>query len=289
MYQLLDGKHVSEEIRKSLCTNLKIKMAIVLIGDDIPSQIYVNNKIKTAESMGISVNLHKYNDIHENDLLLLIDDLNNSDVNGIIVQLPLPRHINAQRILKHINPIKDIDGLHPYNYGQLILNDSLDKMLIPATPFGIYLLLEHYKIQTCGKKCTIIGRGLTVGTPLNILLSKNIQYGNMTVTLCHSKTNNLQEHTLSADILISATGISHLINENMVKKNAIVIDVGITRVKDDKKKCGTKLVGDVDYENVKNKCSYITPVPGGVGPMTIIALLSNLHKAYKIQHQLTNY
>ena len=259
-------------------------MAIVLVGDDPASHIYVRNKIKKDEQLGIKCDLYELDKaVSESDLLSLIDKLNNDETNGIVVQLPLPKHLDAEKIIKHINPLKDIDGLHPLNYGNLILKNDLEKMLIPATPLGIYSMLDYYDIDTCGKNCVIIGRGLTVGTPLSILLSKNIKRGNCSVTLCHSKTKNLLQYTSKADILISAVGVPSFIKENMVKEGAVVIDVGISRVEDKSKKNGERVIGDVDFENVKNKCSFITPVPGGVGPMTIAGLILNLMKAYKMQ------
>ena len=283
MYGLLDGRLVADSIIRSLHIPNGAKMAIVLVGDDPASHVYVRNKIRVAESLGVFVDLHKCDsDITEDELISLVDRLNNDDINGIIVQLPLPKHINASKVLNRVNPSKDIDGLHPYNYGRLILDDDLDHMMVPATPLGIYLLLKHYDVDTCGKQCVIVGRGLTVGTPLGVLLSKNVQYGNMTVTLCHSKTSDLKDNTLLADVLVVATGVPYLITADMVKPGVVVIDVGISRVPDNTKKSGVRIVGDVDFENVKGGCSYITPVPGGVGPMTIAALMSNLCKACSI-------
>ena len=262
-------------------------MAIILVGDDPASHIYVRNKIKKDEQLGIKCDLYELEkNISESELLSLIDKLNNDDTTGIVVQLPLPKHLDSEKIIRHINPLKDIDGLHPLNYGNLILKNDLENMLIPATPLGVYSILDYYDIETCGKNCVIVGRGLTVGTPLSILLSKNIKRGNCTVTLCNSKTMNLSRYTSNADILISAVGKPNFIKENMVKEGAVVIDVGISRVEDKSKKNGERIVGDVDFEKVKDKCSFITPVPGGVGPMTIAGLILNLLKAYKMQKSL---
>lgn len=281
------GKFIAEEIFKNIKIPSDIKMAIVLVGDDPASHIYVRNKIKKNEQLGIKCDLYKLSStVSETELLSLIDKLNNGDTNGFVVQLPLPKHLNTGKIISHINPVKDIDGLHPLNYGNLVLKNDLEKMLVPATPLGIYSILDYYDIDTCGKNCVIVGRGLTVGTPLSILLSKNIKRGNCTVSLCHSKTDNLSQYTLKADILISAVGIPNFIKENMVKEGAVVVDVGISRVEDKSKKNGERVVGDVDFEHVKNKCSFITPVPGGVGPMTIAGLILNLLKAYKMQKSL---
>ena len=271
MYQLMYGKFIAEEIFKNIKIPMDIKMAIILVGDDPASHIYVRNKIKKDEQLGIKCDLYELEkNVSEKELLSLIDKLNNDDTTGIVVQLPLPKHLNSEKIIRYINPLKDIDGLHPLNYGNLILKNDLENMLIPATPLGVYS----------------IGRGLTVGTPLSILLSKNIKRGNCTVTLCNSKTMNLSRYTSNADILISAVGRPNFIKEDMVKEGAVVIDVGISRVEDKSKKNGERIVGDVDFEKVKNKCSFITPVPGGVGPMTIAGLILNLLKAYKMQKSL---
>ena len=287
MYQLMYGNFIAEEILKNIKIPMNIKMAIILVGDDPASHIYVKNKIKKGEKLGIKCDLHELEkNVSEGEILSLIDKLNNDDTTGIVVQLPLPKHLNSEKIIKHINPLKDIDGLHPLNYGNLILRNDLENMLIPATPLGIYSILDYYDIDTCGKNCVIVGRGLTVGTPLSILLSKNIKRGNCTVTLCNSKTINLSRYTSNADILISAIGKPNFIKDSFVKEGAVVIDVGISRVEDKSKKNGERIVGDIDFEKVKNKCSFITPVPGGVGPMTIAGLFLNLLKAYKRQKSL---
>ena len=285
MYKLLSGNEASEFYRKKMFDeDISPKIAIILVGEDIPSQIYVKNKLKVAGEVGIEAKLYKFEeDVPEEVLLNLIHELNEDrSVNGMIVQLPLPRHLDRNKIINSIDPRKDIDGLHQQNYGNLILSDNIDEMLIPATPLGIVLLLQYYGIDLAGKNCVIVGRGVTVGTPLSLLLSKRIF--NATCTLCHTKTKNLREYTLGADILISATGAPLSVSEDMVKEGAIVVDVGITRIADTTKKSGVRLVGDVDFEKVKDKCSFITPVPGGVGPMTITALLWNAFKAYRLQN-----
>lgn len=287
MYQLMYGKFIAEEIFKNIKIPTDIKMAIILVGEDPASRIYVRHKIKKNEQLGIKCDLYELEkNVSEGEFLSLIDKLNNDDTTGIVVQLPLPKHLDPEKIIRHIDPLKDIDGLHPLNYGKLILKNDLENMLIPATPFGIYSILDYYNIDTCGKNCVIVGRGLTVGTPLSILLSKNIKRGNCTVTLCNSKTKNISQYTSKADVLISAVGIPNFIKENMVKEGAVVIDVGISRLEDKAKKNGERVVGDVDFEKVKNKCSFISPVPGGVGPMTIAGLILNLLKAYKMQKSL---
>ncbi len=285
MYKLLSGNEASEFYRKKMFdAEIHPKIAIILVGEDIPSQIYVKNKLKVAGDVGIEAKLYKFDeDVSEDELLKLIQVLNEDrEVNGMIVQLPLPRHLDRNKIINSIDPCKDIDGLHQQNYGNLILSDNIDEMLIPATPLGIVLLLQYYDIDLAGRNCVIIGRGVTVGTPLSLLLSK--RKFNATCTLCHTKTQNLKDHTLNADILISATGAPLSVSGDMVKEGAVVVDVGITRIADATKKSGVRLVGDVDFENVKDKCSFITPVPGGVGPMTITALLWNSFKAYRLQN-----
>ena len=285
MYQLMSGIEASQYFRKKMFDDvIRPKISIILVGEDVPSQIYVKNKLKVAEEVGIEAKLHKFDeDVSEETLLNLIQKLNeDKNTNGMIVQLPLPQHLDRNKIINSIDVCKDIDGLHQQNYGNLILSENIDDMLIPATPLGITLLLQYYGIDLTGKNCVVIGRGVTVGTPLALLLSK--KKFNATCTLCHTKTKNLQDHTLQADVLISATGAPLSVTKDMVKAGAVVVDVGISRVADSTKKSGVRLVGDVDFENVKDKCSFITPVPGGVGPMTITALLWNSFKAYRLQN-----
>ena len=285
MYQLMSGIEASKYFKKKMFDDaIHPKIAIILVGDDVPSQIYVKNKLKAAEEVEIEANLYKFDEnVSEEILLNLIQKLNgDGSVNGIIVQLPLPQHLNRNRIINSVDVCKDIDGLHQQNYGNLILNENIDEMLIPATPLGISLLFQYYGINLEGKNCVVIGRGLTVGTPIALLLGK--KKFNATCTLCHTKTKNLKDHTLRADILISATGSPLSVTEDMVQEGAVVIDIGISRIPDVTKKSGVRLVGDVDFESVKDKCSFITPVPGGVGPMTVTALLWNSFKAYKLQN-----
>ena len=282
-YQILDGKKVAHEIQRSIKREVeKIKseggkvphIAALLVGNDGASETYVQNKIRACERVGFHSTLIQL-PAHttENKLLSEIERLNNlSEVDGFIVQLPLPRFINEQKIIESILPAKDIDGFHPINVGRMVLGLPC---YISATPYGIIQLLEYYKIDTAGKHCVVIGRSHIVGMPISILMGKNISTGNATVTLCHSKTKDLQQYTLQADILISAIGKPHFVTADMVKEGAIVMDVGITRIEDKNNKTGYRLVGDVKFDDVAPKCSYITPGPGGVGPMTIASLLKN--------------
>jgi methylenetetrahydrofolate dehydrogenase (NADP+)/methenyltetrahydrofolate cyclohydrolase len=286
--QLLEGKVASAAIKgdlKNKVSTLTSKgkkvphLAAILVGNDPASETYVASKVKNCKEVGINSSLFKYeSDITEEMLLEKINELNNDkEIDGILVQVPLPKHISEKKVILQIAPKKDVDGFHPLNIGNMVLGFPT---FISATPFGILLLLQHYKIETSGKNVVIIGRSNNVGTPLSILLSRNNnEYGNATVTLCHSRTKDIQSIAQNADILIAAIGKPKFVTADMVKENAVVIDVGINRVKDDTKKSGCALKGDVDFENVAPKCSYITPVPGGVGLMTIAALLMNTYKA----------
>lgn len=286
--QLLEGKVASAAIKEDLknkVSALKSKgkkvphLAAILVGNDPASETYVASKVKNCKEVGINSSLFKYeSDITEEMLLEKINELNNDkEIDGILVQVPLPRHISEKKVILQIAPKKDVDGFHPLNIGNMVLGFPT---FISATPFGILLLLQHYKIETSGKNVVVIGRSNNVGTPLSILLSRNNnEYGNATVTLCHSRTKDIQSIAQKADILIAAIGKPKFVTADMVKENAVVIDVGINRVKDETKKSGFALKGDVDFENVAPKCSYITPVPGGVGLMTIAALLMNTYKA----------
>jgi len=280
MAVILDGKKVSQIYRESIRKEVegylkrglrKPSLAVVLVGNDPASRVYVSNKRKACEKVGIeSLFYHLPEETSEGELLKLIKELNdNETVDGILVQLPLPKHIDTQKVIESIKPDKDVDGFHPENMGRLIAN--LEGGFIPCTPLGIKLLLDYYGIEVKGKDATVVGAGYIVGKPLSVLLLNM----NATVTVCHIHTADLKKHTLNADILVSATGVPHLIKEDMVKEGAVVIDVGISKV-------DGKIVGDVDFEKVKDKVSYITPVPGGVGPMTITALLMNTLKAYKL-------
>lgn len=287
--QILDGKLVSQSIKNEL----KIKtaelknnggktphLAAILVGSNGASETYVASKIKNCEEIGFKSSLVRFsNDINEEQLIDAIVKLNqDDDVDGILVQLPLPKHFNEEKIIGLINPSKDVDGFHPISLGKLLLGLET---FVSATPYGIMLLLEHYKIETAGKRAVVIGRSNIVGRPMSILLSQNTNSGNCTVTLCHSRTQNLKEICLEADIIVAALGKVEFLTADMVKENAVVIDVGITRVADSSKKSGFALKGDVDFANVAPKCSYITPVPGGVGLMTISALLMNTFNACK--------
>lgn len=285
--QLLDGKLASQAIKDDL--KIKVEdlkkqgnkiphLAAILVGNNGASETYVASKVKSCEEIGFkSTLLHLADSVSEAELLEVIHKLNyDNDVDGILVQLPLPKHISEEKVINLINPAKDVDGFHPVNVGKMV--QGLETF-ISATPYGILLLLQHYKIETKGKHAVIIGRSNIVGRPISILLSRNDDTGNCTVTLCHSHTKNVKEICLQADIIITALGVPGFLKAEMVKQDAVVIDVGITRVADASKKSGYTLKGDVDFENVAAKCSYITPVPGGVGPMTIAALLMNTYKA----------
>lgn len=289
MYQLIDGKKISEQIQSEIAAEVagmkssggKVPhLAAVLVGNDGASETYVNGKVKACEKVGFKSSLHRMPDsVPEKDLLKKISDLNNdAGVDGFIVQLPLPKHINVQKITEAISPAKDVDGFHPVNTGRMLHNIPC---YLPATPYGIMLLLERYKIETSGKHCVVLGRSNIVGLPVSILLERNTYPGNCTVTVCHSRTKHIGEIAHTADILIAAIGQPEFVTAGMVKNGAVVIDVGITRVNSLETKSGFRLVGDVNFDEVAPKCSYITPVPGGVGPMTITALLKNTLSAYK--------
>jgi methylenetetrahydrofolate dehydrogenase (NADP+)/methenyltetrahydrofolate cyclohydrolase len=287
--QLLEGKVASAAIKEDLKNKVSAALtsegkkiphlAAILVGNDPASETYVASKVKNCKEVGINSSLFKYeNSITEEMLLEKIIELNeDNEIDGILVQVPLPKHISEKKVINTISAKKDVDGFHPLNIGNMVLGFPT---FISATPYGILLLLKHYKIETPGKNVVIIGRSNNVGTPLSILLSRNNnEYGNATVTLCHSRTKDLASVCQKADILIAAIGKPKFVTADMVKENAVVIDVGINRIKDETKKSGFALKGDVDFENVAPKCSYITPVPGGVGLMTIAALLMNTYKA----------
>lgn len=280
---LIDGKAVSEKIQEQLKQEAAARraagkriphLAAVLVGNDGAAETYVGNKIRTCERVGFRSTLIRLPEtVSQAELLEQIRCLNeNTDIDGYIVQLPLPKHINTQTVIRSISPEKDVDGFHPVNVGKTALGLP---SFIPATPFGILQLLEHYRIPTEGKHCVIVGRSHIVGMPMALLMSRNAYPGNCTVTVTHSRTVNLAEETRRADILIAALGKPEFIKADMVKSGAVVIDVGITRVPDPSKKSGYTVKGDVAFEEVAPKCSYITPVPGGVGPMTVTALLKN--------------
>lgn len=286
---LLDGKkladelkyEIAEEVKQMITTGKKQPhLAAVLVGNDGGSLTYVGHKVKACEQVGFkSTLLHFDETITEDFLLNEVQRLNNnSDVDGFIVQLPLPKHINSEKIIMSILPEKDVDGFHPVNVGKVALGLPA---FVSATPFGITKILEGYNISTEGKHAVVIGRSNIVGRPLSILLSSQSKTGNATVTVCHSKTKNLKEITLTADILIAALGKPEFLTADMVREGAVVIDVGTTRVTDATAKNGWRLKGDVKFDEVSKKCSAITPVPGGVGPMTVVSLLLNTLKAAK--------
>lgn len=285
--QLLDGQLASRAIRDALklktaqltTEGKKIPhLAAVLIGNNGASETYVGAKVKACTEIGFKSTLIRLEDtISENKLLNVIEELNaNLDVDGILVQLPLPKHISDEKVINAIHPSKDVDGFHPQNVGKMVQGLPT---FIPATPHGVMLMLEHYKIDTRGKHAVVVGRSNIVGRPMSILLSANSNPGNCTVTICHSHTHNLKELCLQADIIVAALGKPEFVRADMVKLGAVIIDVGITRVPDASKKSGFALKGDVKFDEVAPRCSYITPVPGGVGPMTIAALMKNTFTA----------
>ncbi len=287
--ELLDGKGLANQLKAELAEKVKAllaaggrapHLAAVLVGDNPASLSYVRNKVRSCEQSGFrSTLIQKDASVTEAELIEIIKGLNNDpEIDGFIVQLPLPRHINADNITLAIDPKKDVDGFHPVNFGRMAQGLSA---YLPATPFGIMKMLERYNISTSGKHCVVLGRSNIVGTPISILMSRRGEPGNATVTLCHSRTKNLEEYTQKADILIVALGIPNFIKPEMIKEGVVIIDVGINRVEDASRKRGYRLVGDVDFENVASRCSYITPVPGGVGPMTVAALLLNTMESYQ--------
>ncbi|PRY12387.1 methylenetetrahydrofolate dehydrogenase (NADP+)/methenyltetrahydrofolate cyclohydrolase [Pontibacter ummariensis] len=286
---LLDGKKTSEAIQDEIAAEVAaIKasggkvphLAAILVGNDGGSVTYVNNKVLACERIGFDSTLIRYeDDITEEELLNKIQELNeDARVDGFIVQLPLPKHIDTEKVLEAVDPKKDVDGFHPINVGRMVAGLPA---YLPATPAGILQLLERYEIDTKGKHCVVVGRSNIVGSPMSILMAKNAYPGNCTVTLCHRYTEDLTGYTSQADIIIAAVGQPGLITAEMVKEGAVVIDVGTTRVPDASRKSGFRLRGDVDFDSVAEKCSYITPVPGGVGPLTIAMLMKNTLRAAK--------
>lgn len=289
--KIIDGKQLSQTIKEEIKVEVdQIRavggniphLAAVLVGDNPASRSYVRNKVRSCEFAGFeSTLIQKDASIGEDELLEIIQELNeNEDVDGFIVQLPLPDHIDETKVTLAIDPSKDVDGFHPVNFGKMA--QGLDCFL-PATPFGILQMLDRYNIETSGKHCVVVGRSNIVGTPMSILLSRKADPGNCTVTLTHSRTRDLAGEILRADIVIAAIGIPNFVGADMVKEGAVVIDVGINRVDDESRKSGYRLVGDVDYDAVAEKASFITPVPGGVGPMTVTSLLMNTLKASKLK------
>ena len=286
---ILDGKKTSNDIKEEIAAEVKSivssggkipHLSAILVGSDGASETYVNAKVKACKKVGFKSTLVRLpEDVSEEELLDEVNKINNNlDIDGLIVQLPLPKHINEMRVTEAIDPEKDVDGFHPSNIGRMVLNLPT---YLPATPSGILELLKRYNVETSGKHCVVIGRSHIVGSPMSILMGRNSIHGNCTVTLTHSRTQNLKEITKTADILIVALGKAEFVKSDMIKEGVCIIDVGITRVKSEKTKSGWKLLGDVDFEDVKDICSFITPVPGGVGPMTIAMLLKNTILATK--------
>jgi methylenetetrahydrofolate dehydrogenase (NADP+) / methenyltetrahydrofolate cyclohydrolase len=291
--KLLDGKWVSSAVLEEIATEVALlkekygrapHLAAVLVGNDGASETYVASKMKNCEKVGMQSSLIRLDaSVSETALLATVQKLNEDEnIDGFIVQLPLPKHINEQLVIKTIRPEKDVDGFHPDNIGKMVLNLQ---GFIPATPYGILQMIEKYEIATAGKHCVVVGRSHIVGLPMSILMGRNTYPGNCTVTLTHSKTSNLKEICQSADILVVAMGKPNFITADMVKEGAVVIDVGTTRVPDSTKKTGFAIKGDVDFEAVAPKCSYISPVPGGVGLMTVTALIKNTLLAFKNKYQ----
>jgi len=287
--QLLDGKQVSESVKDDIAkeaaeflkqSGRKPHLVAILVGNDGGSETYVASKMKNCEKVGFQSSLIRYNDdVTEEEVLAKIGEINaDANVDGLIVQLPLPKHIDPEKVTETIDYKKDVDGFHPVNLGRMMRNLPC---FIPATPYGIMLMLEHYQIDTQGKHAVVVGRSNIVGSPMSILLARNSNPGNCTVTLTHSRTKNLPEIVKQADIIVAAIGKKNFITADMVKEGAIIIDVGINREESDQTKSGYKLFGDVDFEAVAPKSSWISPVPGGVGLMTIVGLLKNTLKSAK--------
>ncbi|MEA1986486.1 MAG: bifunctional methylenetetrahydrofolate dehydrogenase/methenyltetrahydrofolate cyclohydrolase FolD [Candidatus Marinimicrobia bacterium] len=291
--KILDGKKVAVFLKDKLKEKIsKLKeigivpgLAVVLVGDNSASKIYVKSKARSCKKLGIfSKTLNFADDISQSELNSVIDELNNDDkIDGILVQMPLPSHLDESEIINKILPEKDVDGFHPINIGKLVIGE---KSFVSCTPAGILEILKFYKISTEGKHVVIVGRSNIVGKPLLNLLYQKSEFGNATVTICHSRTKNLSDITKQADILIVATGRAGMITANMVKNESVIIDVGINRIADSTKEKGYRLVGDVEFEDVKKKVSAITPVPGGVGPMTIAMLMKNTYEAAIIHNKL---
>ncbi|NVO29751.1 bifunctional 5,10-methylenetetrahydrofolate dehydrogenase/5,10-methenyltetrahydrofolate cyclohydrolase [Hymenobacter lapidiphilus] len=288
-YRLIDGKQTAEDIKVEIAAEVAARkaaghktphLAAILVGHDGGSETYVRNKVLACERVGFESTLLRYEDsITEAELLAKVAELNEDpQIDGFIVQLPLPSHIDTNKVIEAVRPEKDVDGFHPMNIGRMVAGLPA---LLPATPSGIVELLRRYELPTDGKHCVVIGRSNIVGTPVSILLAKNLEPGNCTVTLCHSRTQNLPEIARTADILVAALGRPGFVTADMVKPGAVVIDVGTTRVEDASRKAGWALKGDVNFEQVAPLASYITPVPGGVGPMTIAMLLLNTLRAAK--------
>lgn len=287
--KLIDGRLLAKTIKEEIAVevaqlisegNRRPHLAAVLVGADPASRVYVRNKTRSCEQVGFDSSLiNKDEHTTEEELLKIVADLNADEgIDGFIVQLPLPKHIDTDRIILAIDPSKDVDGFHPNNFGKMAQGMP---SFLPATPFGIVTMLDRYNIDVAGKNCVVLGRSNIVGTPISILLSRKADPGNATVTLCHSRTKHLEEYTKKADIIVIALGRPNFLKADMIKEGAVVIDVGINRIEDPSTKSGSKLVGDADFNDIAEKCSYITPVPGGVGPMTVTSLLMNTLQAFK--------
>ncbi len=290
MRKIIDGKSIAAQIVSETAKEIEVfskgsrvpHLAVIISGDDSASRIYVRNKIKTAEKCGIKSELITLpDDIKEIELFRRLNKLNNDiNIDGILVQLPLPSHIDPKKAINQISPYKDVDGFHPYNLGRILEGDPL---FVPCTPLGIIELIKRYDVDTTGKNVVIIGRSIIVGKPIAMLLADKSENGNATVTICHSKTRDIKKILETADIIVCAVGKAEMLTGDMVKPGVVVIDVGINRVKDVTKKKGYRLVGDVDFESVSKKASLITPVPGGVGPMTVAMLMRNTLKAARLK------
>ncbi len=287
--KIIDGKQISATIREEIAEEVKRirdkggkvpHLAAILVGEDPASETYVKNKAKACKQVGFGSSTYRFPvDVQEAELLEAVDCINNDpEIDGLIVQLPLPEHVDNQKVIERIIPEKDVDGFHPVNVGRMTIGLPA---YVSATPYGILELLLRSSIETRGKNCVVLGRSNIVGKPVSLLMARNEEPGNATVTICHSKTQNLKEITSRADILIVAIGRPEFVTADMVKEGAVVIDVGIHRVSSDKTKSGFRLIGDVRFDEVSAKASHITPVPGGVGPMTIVSLLINTLKASK--------
>ena len=292
--EILDGKGLAKTIKAEIAIEVESLIAdghtpphlvAVLVGDNPASQSYVRNKVRSCDQVKFkSTLIKKEADISEEELLEIVNQLNNDpEVDGFIVQLPLPKHINESKITLAIDPAKDVDGFHPENLGKMMLGLPC---FLPATPFGIMQMLDRYNVETSGKHCVVIGRSNIVGTPISVLLSRKASPGNCTVTLTHSRTKDIEAEVKKADIIIAAIGRANFVTPAMVKEGAVIIDVGINRMDDEAATRGYRLVGDVDFDGVKDKSSFITPVPGGVGPMTVVSLIANTLKAKRLRNNL---
>lgn len=288
-YNILDGKATAAAIRAEIKQEVeeiiskggrRPSLTAILVGDNPASCTYVANKEKACADAGFTSEVKRFSsDISEEELLNEVRKINADDlVDGLIVQLPLPKHIDEKKVIETISPSKDVDGFHPISAGKMMIGEDT---FLPATPMGIMTLLKRYGVKTSGKHCVVLGRSNIVGRPISNMLSQKGEPGDCTVTICHSRTKDIEAFTRSADIIIAAIGIPHFVKADMVKEGAVIVDVGINSIPDATRKSGHRLVGDVDFENVAPKCSYITPVPGGVGPMTIASLMINTLKAYK--------